>query len=114
MGCLPLLVVGLTTSVPAIAAALFVVGALVSAPMVLWGTLLQKRVPPHLLGRASSLDFFVSLLLMPVSMAVAGPAGAAIGVREVFVVAAFVPVVVAVLVIWAARMPADEIAHPLR
>ncbi len=114
VGCLPLLVVGLTTSVPAIAAALFVVGALVSAPMVLWGTLLQKRVPPHLLGRASSLDFFVSLLLMPVSMAVAGPAGAAIGVREVFVVAAFVPVVVAVLVIWAARMPADEIAHPLR
>jgi hypothetical protein len=33
-------------------------------------------VPPHLLGRVSSLDFFVSLALMPVSMALAGPAGA--------------------------------------
>jgi hypothetical protein len=44
--------------------------------MVIWGTLLQRRVPPHLLGRVSSLDFFVSLALMPVSMALAGPAGA--------------------------------------
>ena len=31
--------------------------------MVIWGTLLQRRVPPALLGRVSSLDFFVSLSL---------------------------------------------------
>jgi len=36
----------------------------------------EYRVPPHLLGRVSTLDFFVSLALMPVSMALAGPAGA--------------------------------------
>ncbi len=113
VACLPLLVVGLTTSVPAIALAMFVVGVLMSAPMVIWGTLLQRRVPPEMLGRASSLDFFVSLLLMPVSMALAGPAGELVGVRTVFVVAALVPLVVAVVAVVAARMPQDEMAHPL-
>lgn len=84
-----------------------------SAPMVIWGTLLQRRVPPQMLGRASSLDFFVSLLFMPVSMAVAGPVGELVGVRTVFVVAAVIPLAVAALAITWARMPADEIAHPL-
>jgi hypothetical protein len=37
--------------------AAFVVGFTGSAAMVIWGTLLQRRVPPHLLGRVSSLDF---------------------------------------------------------
>ncbi|MCX6407824.1 MAG: MFS transporter [Propionibacteriales bacterium] len=113
VGCLPFVVVGFTSSVPAIAVALFVVGVLLSAPMVIWGTLLQRRVPPELLGRASSLDFFVSLLLVPASVALAGPAGELVGVREVFLVASVVPVVVAVLAIVWARMPADEVAHPL-
>ncbi len=113
VGCLPFVVVGLTSSVPAIAVALFVVGVLLSAPMVIWGTLLQRRVPPDLLGRASSLDFFVSLLLVPASVALAGPAGELVGVREVFLVASVVPVVVAVLAVVWARMPADEVAHPL-
>lgn len=92
---------------------MFLVGVMVSAPMVIWGTLLQRRVPPDLLGRASSLDLFVSLLLVPVSMAVAGPAAEAVGVREVFLVAAAVSVVVAVLAVVGARMPSDELAHPL-
>ena len=53
--------------------ALFVVGVADGAGMVIWGTLLQRRVPPAMLGRVSSLDFFVSLALMPISMALAGP-----------------------------------------
>jgi DHA3 family tetracycline resistance protein-like MFS transporter len=32
--------------------------------MVIWGTLLQRRVPKEMLGRVSSLDFFVSLVFM--------------------------------------------------
>ncbi len=62
--------------------------------MVIWGTLLQRRVPDHLRGRISSLDFFVSLLLMPVSMALAGPASAVLGVPAVFVVAGVGPALV--------------------
>ena len=53
--------------------ALFVVGVADGAGMVIWGTLFRRRVPAAMLGRVSSLDFFVSLAFMPVSMAVAGP-----------------------------------------
>ena len=72
--------IGLTRELWVMAVATFVVGFTVAAAMVIWGTLLQRRVPRHLLGRVSSLDFFVSLALMPVSMALAGPAGEPIGI----------------------------------
>ena len=94
-------------------AALFVVGATYSAAMVIWGTLLQRRVPEGLRGRVSSLDFFVSLALMPVSMAIAGPAGAAFGITAVFIVAGIVPVFLAVAAIVIPRLDRDELAHPL-
>ena len=58
---------------------------------MLWGTLLQRRVPPAMLGRVSSLDFFVSLALMPVSMAIAGPVGETIGIATTFLIAGLVP-----------------------
>jgi len=112
-GSLPLAAVGIMDNFWTIAAALFIFGATGSVGMVIWGTLLQRRVPPHLLGRVSSLDFFVSLALMPVSMAVAGPVGEWIGIPTTFVLAGAVPVFLAVAAILAWRLPADEIAHPL-
>ena len=45
VGCLPFLVIGFATAVWQVVAAAFVLGALFSAPMVIWGTLLQRRVP---------------------------------------------------------------------
>lgn len=114
VGCLPMLVMGFATAIWMVVAAGFALGVLFSAPMVIWGTLLQRRVPPHLLGRVASLDFFVSISLMPISMALAGPVSAQIGVKATFVIAAVVPAVVAVLAIVIAKLPADEIAHPLR
>ncbi|MDQ7905412.1 MFS transporter [Phytohabitans sp. ZYX-F-186] len=113
LGCLPLVLIGLFADVWVIAAAVFVVGVCFSAPMVIWGTLLQRRVPPHMLGRVSSLDFFVSLVFMPVSMALAGPVSGGIGLGLTFALAGLVPTVVAVLGIVLARMPKDELAHPL-
>ncbi|WPU09858.1 MFS transporter [Pseudarthrobacter oxydans] len=112
-GSLPLAAVGVMDSFWAIAAALFVFGATGSVGMVIWGTLLQRRVPPHLLGRVSSLDFFVSLALMPVSMALAGPAAEVLPVWLIFLVAGGVCPVMAVIAMAAARMPDDELAHPL-
>jgi len=82
--------------------------------MVIWGTLLQRRVPAHMLGRVASLDFFVSVSLMPVSMAVAGPVSEAIGLRTTFTIAALTPIVFAVVAVLWARLPQDELAHPLR
>ncbi|MHA6624527.1 MFS transporter [Pseudonocardia sichuanensis] len=112
-GAAPMALIGLTTQLWVMAAASFVVGFTGSAAMVIWGTLLQRRVPPHLLGRVSSLDFFVSLALMPVSMAVAGPVGEWLGVPMTFVLAGLVPVFLAVAAIVGWQLPADEIAHPL-
>ncbi|UMG94309.1 MFS transporter [Nocardioides sp. TF02-7] len=114
VGCLPFLVIGVADAVWVVAASAFVIGVLFSAPMVIWGTLLQRRVPPHLLGRVASLDFFVSISLMPVSMALAGPVSEWLGLRVTFTIAAVVPGVAAALAIWWARLPADELAHPLR
>jgi len=112
-GSLPIAAVGVMDSFWALAAALFVFGATGGVGMVIWGTLLQRRVPPHLLGRVSSLDFFVSLALMPVSMALAGPAAEVVPLWLIFLVAGTVCPVMAVVALVVARMPADELAHPL-
>ena len=114
VGALPFVVMGVATAVWQVVVAALVLGMLWSAPMVIWGTLLQRRVPPSLLGRVSSLDFFVSLSLMPVSMALAGPVSEAIGLRTTFLIAGIVPGIVAAIAIVWARMPEDELAHPLR
>ncbi|HET6269444.1 MAG TPA: MFS transporter [Arthrobacter sp.] len=112
-GSLPLAAVGILDSFWLLALALFIFGATGGMGMVIWGTLLQRRVPPHLLGRVSSLDFFVSLALMPVSMALAGPAAEELPLWLIFLVAGTVCPVMAVVAMVVARMPADELAHPL-
>jgi MFS family permease len=114
IGSLPLLVMGFATAVWQIVAASFVLGVMFGAPMVIWGTLLQRRVPAHMLGRVASLDFFVSVSLMPVSMALAGPVSEAIGLRTTFAIAGVAPVVFAVVAVAWARLPQDELDHPLR
>src|SRR3954454_2018654 len=113
LGCIPLVAFGVTTRLWVMLAAGAVMGATFQAGMVIWGTLLQRRVPAALLGRVSSLDFFVSLAFMPLSMALAGPVSELIGLRATFLLAGLGPTLLAVVAILAARMPADEIAHPL-
>jgi MFS family permease len=113
LGALPMAAFGLSTLLWVMVAASLAVGLTDAAAMVIWGTLLQRRVPAHLMGRVSSLDFFVSLALMPVSMALAGPVGERVGIPVTFVVAAIVPPVLAVIALVAWRLPRDELAHPL-
>ena len=67
-----------------------------------------------MLGRVSSLDFFVSLALMPVSMALAGPVGERIGLAPAFLVAGTVPTLLAVITVFAARMPRRDRAPARR
>jgi DHA3 family tetracycline resistance protein-like MFS transporter len=114
LGSLPLVVVGATSSFPLMAAATFIVGVTDGAGMVIWGTLLQRRVPREMLGRVSSLDFFVSLAFMPVSFAIVGPLSKVVSMETIFAAAGIVPVVLAAVALIAARMPSDEIANPLR
>jgi DHA3 family tetracycline resistance protein-like MFS transporter len=113
-GSLPLVIVGATSSFPLMAAATFVVGVTDGAGSVIWGTLLQRRVPRELLGRVSGLDFFVSLAFMPVSFAIAGPLSKVVSMETIFLAAGVVPVLLAAIAMVAARMPRDEILNPLR
>jgi MFS family permease len=113
VGCLPLAIIGFTSWLWVMVIALFIVGVLFDGAQVVWGTLLQRRVPPSMLGRVSSLDFFVSLALMPISMAVAGPVGEAIGLAPAFLIAGLVPPLLAIATLAVAKLGADELAHPL-
>ncbi len=49
--------------------------------MVVWGTLIQTLVPAEMLGRVSSLDWFVSIGLVPVSFALTGPIAELVGAK---------------------------------
>jgi hypothetical protein len=53
--------------------------ALFASGLIVWGTLIQTLVPARLLGRVTSLDWFVSTCLVPVSFALTGPVAAAVG-----------------------------------
>jgi len=64
----------------AFSAALFELGA------IIWSTMLQQLVPRDLLGRVSSLDWLVSIGLVPLSFALTGPAAGAIGAEATLVV----------------------------
>jgi DHA3 family tetracycline resistance protein-like MFS transporter len=113
-GSLPLAIVGATSSFAAMAGSLFVVGLADGAGVVIWGTLLQRRVPTEMLGRVSALDFFVSLAFMPASVAVAGPLSKVVPVEVIFAAAGIAPVALAAVALVAAQMRSDELAHPLR
>ncbi|MBX5486647.1 tetracycline efflux MFS transporter Tet(V) [Mycolicibacterium hassiacum] len=112
-GSIPLVVFGFSHSFALMALATLAIGCTDGAAMVIWGTLLQRRVPTEMLGRVSSLDFFVSLAFMPVSFAIVGPLSKVVSLQAIFFVAGITPVVLAVIAILAARMHRDEIAHPL-
>jgi len=64
---------------------------LVASPLlllgnVIWESMMQTEVPRELLGRASSVDWFMSLGLAPIGVLVAGLLATAWGVRTYFVV----------------------------
>ncbi len=114
LGSIPLIVIGITSSFPLMALASFIIGATDGAGMVIWGTLLQRRVPTEMLGRVSSLDFFVSLAFMPVSFAIAGPLAKVLPMQTIFLVAGLAPVGLAAVAMCMAKMRQDEVANPLR
>ncbi|WP_144661756.1 MFS transporter [Paenarthrobacter nicotinovorans] len=113
LGSLPVAAIGFMDNVWLLGGAMLIFGVTEGIGTVIWGTLLQRRVPRHLLGRISSLDFFVSLALMPVSMALAGPVAEVVPIWLIFLVAGLVCPLMAFVAVFAARMMTDEIENPL-
>jgi hypothetical protein len=61
--------------------------ALEAAGAVVWSTLKQRLVPGGLLGRVSSIEWFVSMGLMPLSFALTPLVAQVLGARTTFIVA---------------------------
>ena len=66
----------------------FVTEAADAAGLVVWGTLMHRLVPAHLLGRVSSVDWIISIGLVPLSFGLTGPIAAAVGTGPTLVGAA--------------------------
>jgi MFS family permease len=64
-----------------------VFNGLEAAGTVAWATTKQSLVPANMLGRVSSLDWFISIAGLPVSFALTAPVAALIGARQTFIAA---------------------------
>ena len=85
---------GLATSSWQLMVACLVFNALETAGTIIWATIKQRHVPASLLGRVSSLDWLISIGLLPLSFALTAPAAAVVGVRATLVGAAVIGAVV--------------------
>jgi MFS family permease len=115
---------GLATAAWQLMLACLVFNALETAGTIVWATLKQRHVPSSMLGRVSSLDWLISIGLLPISFALTAPVAAAIGVRATLVGAAIVGAVVTLGALFlpgmrdVERVPVDRGArqrlHPAR
>jgi predicted MFS family arabinose efflux permease len=85
IGTFAALIVGVATNFWEI-----IIFPIVSAPMlifgnVLWESMMQSEVPRELLGRAGSVDWFVSLGITPLGLIVASEIANLVGIRTYFV-----------------------------
>lgn len=84
---------------------LFVIVAVIfggfTAGSVVWNTLVQARVPGEMLGRVSSLDWMVSVSLLPISFAVTGPVAELVGIDATLIGAGLLAAAAMLGVLWA-------------
>ena len=101
VGCVPFALVAVTLHPWVLGTSLLVYGAQIGAGMVIWGTALQERVPLDYLGRVASLDFFVSIAFMPLSISVTGLLAERLGTGTLFVAAGAGPAAVGLVLLMA-------------
>ena len=85
---------GVSTAVWQLMLAALAFNALETAGTIVWTTLKQRHVPRRMLGRVSSLDWLISIGLLPVSFALTGPVASALGSRGALVAAGIVGAIV--------------------
>jgi DHA3 family tetracycline resistance protein-like MFS transporter len=76
--------------------------------LIVWLTTKQLHVPDRLLGRVSSLDWLISIGLMPLSYALAGPVATLFGTRETLVGAGLLGAVVTLAFLFLPGMRTSE------
>jgi DHA3 family tetracycline resistance protein-like MFS transporter len=81
---------GLATASWQLMVACLLFNALETAGTIIWATIKQRHVPASMLGRVSSLDWLISIGLLPLSFALTAPVSSLIGARATLVGAAVV------------------------
>jgi MFS family permease len=79
--CTQAAIIGSGLGTAGIALLMVLSGIAVSLFFTLWDTSIQEQIPPHAVSRVSSYDFTVSLGLMPIGMALAGPIAGEFGLH---------------------------------
>jgi predicted MFS family arabinose efflux permease len=82
---LPLFFVATRSAVAVIALAAFLAGVFIAVFGVQWTTTMQREIPAHVLSRVSAYDWFGSLVILPIGMALAGPVASKIGITTTLV-----------------------------
>ena len=81
---------GLATASWQLMVACLLFNALETAGTIVWATIKQHHVPASMLGRVSSLDWLISIGLLPLSFALTAPVAALVGVRATLIGAAVI------------------------
>ena len=79
---------GIATAAWQLMIACLAFNAFETAGTIVWATMKQRHVPAAMLGRVSSLDWLISIGLLPLSFALTAPAASAFGAQTTLVVAA--------------------------
>ena len=76
---------GVSTGLWGLMLASVLFNTLETAGTIAWATAKQRHVPSQLLGRVSSLDWLISIGLLPLSYALTGPVSASLGARPTLI-----------------------------
>ncbi len=76
---------GLATAAWQLMIACFLFNGLETAGTIVWATMKQRHVPASMLGRVSSLDWLISIGLLPLSFALTAPVAGLFGVRATLI-----------------------------
>jgi MFS family permease len=102
---------GLASAVWQLMLASLAFNALETAGTIVWATAKQRHVPPELLGRVSSLDWLISIGLLPLSFALTGPVSGAIGAQATLIAGGVIGAVVTLAALLLPGMRSVEGGH---
>ena len=105
---------GLASSVWQLMLASLAFNALETAGTIVWATAKQRHVPAELLGRVSSLDWLISIGLLPLSFALTGPVSGAIGAQATLIAGGVIGGVVTLAALLLPGMRSVEGQHQAR
>ena len=95
LACATVSGVALATATWQAALAMVAFNALLTFSEIVWITLLQRLVPTQLLGRVRSLDWMLSVGLVPISFALTAPIADALGARTTLAAASIISATIA-------------------